>query len=162
MATSSLRAVLGKSVLKFLFSLVTRPSVWKEPEPPLPYKRPKAHEPKTLTRLSSSRLIGKALFSFFKSVRPSSSMVTTFFSACLAASLEASVSIIETWLPLRVNNKLAKAADGKNELPAAMIKAPTQTTGINHGIILFQVMTFFAGPVVSLATFFFSSRGALL
>ena len=89
-------------------------------------------------------------------------METTFFSASAAAALDVSVSTIVTWLPLNVIIKFSKAVDGKNELAAATNKAKTQTTGINQGAILPQVITFLTGLLACLAASFFSSFGAFL
>ena len=87
-------------------------------------------------------------------------METTFFSACAAASFEEGVSIIETLLPFNVVNKFWNAFDGKNDAAAEPIRAVTTTVGINQPLILLQAITFLAGPVVFLATAFFSSFGA--
>ena len=88
-------------------------------------------------------------------------MTTTFFSASLAACLDVSVSIILTGLPNAVNIKFANAAVGKNEAIGAITIAATQTTGINHALMLRQIMTFLAAPFAAFLTAFFSPLGAL-
>ena len=89
-------------------------------------------------------------------------MVTTFNSACAAAALDASVSIITGSLVLTDASRFLKAADGKNDEPAARIKAQTQTTGINQGANPHHLMTLRTGFSDCLASSFFSSFGAFL